>query len=282
MDEELLKQEFGLGDEQNQSKQNDDQQQQDQQHQQENMPELSAEEQRAWDDGWRPEEQFEGDPTRWKTAREFNMYGEFQTEIRQLKSADRQKDKDVEDRIAGLNKYHQAQMDSKVKELKSQQREAVQNADTEEFDRIQGQIDDVKSQAEPAPTPAGQPDKDPTIAAWEEKNPWINADGEKANDAIAIWNSYAKANPNGTIQDALSHVEGKINRLYPDEQPVNHRREQPSMSERPTQQAPRRSGRELTMNDLTMDERQSWQQFGQEMFGNEKAYLKAVSDARKQ
>lgn len=278
MDEELLKQEFGLGGEQNQPEPKNDQQQQDQQ---EEMPELNNEEQRAWDDGWRPEEQFEGDPTRWKTAREYNIYGEHQAEVRTLKESQKSMKAEFEERLSGVNKLHKAQVDLKVKELLSEQREAVGNGDTVEFDRIQEKIDDVKSQSEPV-KPAGQADKDPTIAAWEEKNPWINAGGEKANDAIAIWNSYAQANPNGTIQDALSHVEGKISRLYPDEQPVNHRREQPSMSERPTQQAPRRHGRELTMNDLTMDERQSWQQFGQEMFGNEKAYLKAVSDARKQ
>jgi len=36
------------------------------------------------------------------------------------------------------------------------------------------------------------------------------------------------------------------------------------------------------MSDLTRDEQKQWAQFGQEMFDDEKSYLKAVADARKE
>lgn len=281
--EDLIRTTFGLGDQQ--TEQEDELQpqyiQQEQIEQPEEVPELTPEEQRAWEQGWRPQDQFDGDPDRWKTAREYNMYGDFQQEIRSLKEEQRQKEREFEDRLSGVNKFHEAQLESKVKELKVKQREAVENADTDEFDRIQSELDDVKSSKPNHPQPQ-QPAKDPMIAAWEEKNPWINNNDQKASDAQALWNSYAVSNPNATIEQALSHVDSMIERLYPNEVPTNPRRAMPSSHERQPQQAPRRNNRELTMNDLTNDERQAWESFGKMMYGDEKTYLKVVADARKQ
>ena len=274
MSEEELSAELGLVDnqevEQEEAKQDD-------------VVELSAEEQRAWDQGWRPEAEFDGDASRWKTAREYNMYGEHQQELRSLKEDQRRKNQDFDERLVSVNKFHKAQMDSKIKDLQSQQRNAVESADTEEFDRIQTKIDDVKSQDAPvAPAAPEASVQDASIADWESKNSWINDGGQKANDAKAMWNSFSQSNPSGTIDQALAYVDAQINRLYPTEQPTNPRRSQPSMNERPSQQAPRRNNRELSMNDLTNDERQGWSSFGQLMYKNEKDFLKAVSDARKQ
>lgn len=275
MEDEL---EETLGLDKNQDEPQADGQQPDQL-QQDQLPELSAEEQRAWDDGWRHEEEYEGDPTRWKTAREYNMYGDHQKELRSLKEDQRAKNQDFEDRLTGVNKLHQAQLEIKVNELKSDRRKAVEMADTDEYDRIQTQIEEAEKQ--PEPVPPAQPGKDPLIADWESKNAWIGDGSQKASDASAMWNAFSQANPNGTIQQALAHVDKQIERLYPSEQPSNPRREQPSMNERPTQTPRRTKGRELTMNDLNADEKECWNKFGSQMYKNEKEFLKTVADARK-
>ena len=275
MSEELIKQEFGLSD----NPEVEQEVEQEEVHQNE-TPELSTEEQRAWDQGWRPEAEFDGDASRWKTAREYNMYGEHQQELRSLKEDQRRKNQDFDDRLVSVNKFHKAQMESKIKDLQSQQREAVESADTKEFDRIQTQIDDVKSQD--APVAPAAPTKDAVIVEWESKNSWIYGDSEKASDAKAIFNSFQQSNPGATEGKALAYMDAKINKLYPPEQLTNPRREQPSMNERPSQQTPRRNNRDLSMNDLTNDERQGWSSFGQLMYKSEKDYLKAVADARKQ
>ena len=41
----------------------------------EDLSNLSPTELRAWNDGWRPEDQFEGNLDNWKTAGEYNLYG---------------------------------------------------------------------------------------------------------------------------------------------------------------------------------------------------------------
>ena len=241
--------------------------------------ELNPVEQRAWDQGWRPEDQFEGNPDNWKTAGEYNLYGEMQEHVREAKAETRRKEAEFDSRIQSLNKLHEAQQAAAINDLKAQQRQAVEEADTAEFDRLQGQIDSHQT-IEQAPV---DPAKDPLIQAWEDKNPWVNdPDDEKGQQAIALYN-IAAGRTGATVSSALAYAEEQLSKLYPSETPTNPRREMPSMTEqssaRPTG---RRRSKELTMDDLTASERSEWQKFGNIMFSNEKDYLKAVADARKE
>lgn len=55
----------------------------------------------------------------------------------------------------------------------------------------------------------------------------------------------------------------------------------PTQAEQSSRPRSRQRGKDLTMNDLTNDERQQWSQFGSIMFKDEKEFLKAVTDGRK-
>tara|TARA_R110000850_G_C9996087_1_gene467970 strand:+ start:20059 stop:20865 length:807 start_codon:yes stop_codon:yes gene_type:complete len=240
------------------------------------QPELNEAEQKAWDGGWRPEDQFEGNPDNWKTAREYNMYGEFQEQLRGVQNDSRKKDQEFDTRIANLNKLHEHQTETAINTLRSQQRQAVEEADTEEFDRLQAEIDGHNTSAVDNTVPA----KDPAIVAWESANPWINDDGdEKAQQAMAFFN-VAASRPNATPQSALKYVDDQLAKLHP--APTNPRREMPTNTETSTRQSSQRQrSRDLTMNDLTRDEADQYKQFGHSMFASEKDFLKAVADARK-
>jgi len=239
---------------------------------------LSPAEQRAYNDGWRPEDQFEGNPDNWKTAEAYNLYGEMQGEVRAAKAETRRLKEDTEARIANLNKYHEAQQTAAINDLKAKQRQAVSEADTEEFDRLETQI---KQHETVDPAPVTQQAKDPVIAAWEEKNPWIGEPGnEKAEQAQAFW-AVAAAKPGATAQSALDYVDQQIAKLHPDQIPTNPRRNMPTQTEQSSPRSRQRGNKDLTMNDLTSDERSQWTQFGSMMFKDEKEFLKAVADGRK-
>ena len=137
---------------------------------QEELPELSPIEQKAWDQGWRPEDQFDGKPDNWKTADSYILYGEMQEQIRGVKAESSRKDAQHEADIIRLNQLHDARQKAAIDDLKAQQRQAVEDADTAEFDRLQGQIESRQSFQQDPVTPA----KDPVIQAWEDKNSWIN------------------------------------------------------------------------------------------------------------
>jgi len=171
--------------------------------QEEETPELNAAEQKAWDGGWRPEDQFDGNPENWKTAREYNLYGEMQGQIREAKAETRREVAKNDERITNLNKLHSAQQKSALADLKAQQREAVEEADTDKYDKIQTQIDSNKAEDE-----VTTPTKDPAVAEWEAKNAWINDTGsEKYAQAQAAWGIAASRGMDN--QAALDFVDSQ-------------------------------------------------------------------------
>lgn len=243
--------------------------------QQEEQPDLSPAEQKAWDDGWRPEDQFEGNPENWKTAGEYNLYGEMQTQVRDAKAETRRAQNEMDGRIANLNKLHTAQQEAAINDLKAQQRQAVEEADTAKYDKLQTQIENT-AVVEPV---ASQVDS--VIKDWNDANPWVNDGSDKAQDAQG-WYQRAAAQPGATAQSVLAYVDKRVAEVYPEQRQTNPRRESETMTEQSRQPRQRqRNGKELTMNDLTAQEAKEYEQFGKSMFKDEKQFLKSVADARK-
>jgi hypothetical protein len=243
--------------------------------QQEGQADLSPAEQKAWDDGWRPEDQFEGNPENWKTAGEYNLYGEMQTQVRDAKAETRRAQQDMDSRIASLNKLHSAQQEAAINDLKAQQRQAVEEADTVKYDQLQTQIENTVVE-----TPV-TPQVDQSITEWNAKNQWIDDGSDKAAQAQAFFN-IAATKPGATTQSALAYVDDQISKLYPEQQNKNPRRESATMTEQSLQPRQRqRAGKELSMNDLTAQESREYELFGKSMFKDEKQFLKSVADARK-
>lgn len=242
---------------------------------QEEGPKLTATEQTAYDQGWRPEEDFEGKEGNWKTAKEYINHGEFIGQINDLKRQVNAQKTDFDERLDNTNKLNEARRKSEINDLKKAQREAVEMGDTDAYDKSQDKIDNLEKQPEAAPATPG---KDPAIAAWEAKNAWIDdPTDEKASIAQGIFSNYSNKNPNCTAQQALDHVDARLGKLYPTNNP---RRDQPDANETPTRKS-RQKGRELSMNDLTQDEQSEWNKYGSMMFKDQKSFLKAVADTRK-
>ena len=242
---------------------------------------LTPTEQKAWDSGWRPQDQFQGKPGNWRPPGEYILFGEMQRENESLRSDQRRQSAEFEERFANVNKMHQAQQASAIAALKEKQREAVEEQDIVRFDSLQKQIDTQPDII--APTTKA-PAKDPAILDWEAKNPWVNDPASvQGQDAIALYNSAA-SKPGATIQSSLAHVDKRMALLYPDELPNNPRRSLPTMGEqsRSPSRANRRNPKGLTMSDLTIDEKRDYENFGREMFKDTASFLKTVEDGRKE
>lgn len=241
--------------------------------------ELSPIEQKAWDQGWRPEEDFQGDKDNWKTAKEYVKDGEWIAKINELKQSQDKQNQEFEERLKNVNKFHEAKREEELKNLKAQQRNAVEMADPDAFDAAQEKIDNLEKQSKPVEEPSS-PAKNPSIEAWEAKNPWINdVNDERSGIAQGLYNQFANQNPDATIEQALSHVDEKLSKFFPQEDNSNPRRNQPNSTESGNRKS-RRTNKDLTMGDLTPDERGQWAQFGKSIFKTEAAFLKAVKDSR--
>jgi hypothetical protein len=263
-------------DNQTEENQVDDNQTDDNQEQGEEL-QLTKIEQKAYDQGWRPQDDFTGDEDSWKTAREYVQYGEIITLVKQNKKDNEDLKRDFDERLENTNKLNEARRKSEISDLKTKQREAVDLADTDAYDVTQKKIDELESQA--VTTQPAQQGKDPDITEWETKNPWINdPNDERTAVAQSIFNNYTAQNKGATNAQALAHVDGKISKLYPTEN-TNARRDQPNTTESVARK-PQRRNKDLSMADLTGDEKEEWNMFGRTMFKSEKAFLKAVKDAR--
>ena len=237
---------------------------------------LTATEQEAFDQGWRPQEEFEGPEDNWKTAKEYVRDGKFLATIKELShKVDAQK-QDFDSRLENTNKLHEARRKQEIADLKKDQRDAVLSSDTEGYDEAQQKIEQLeKEEVKAAPVVEA---KDAVIDAWETKNAWIHdASDERTPDAQAFWNSYLGKNPNASNTEILSYVDKRIAKLYPANK-ENPRRNQPNTTETSTRRTAKNS-KSLAMGDLTSAEKNEYQQFGS-MFKDEKAFLKAVSDTR--
>lgn len=234
-------------------------------------------EQKAYDKGWRPKEQFDGPEDKFKTAKEYIRDGEWLQKLKESSQRVERLEREFNERLENTNKLHEARRIAEIAALKKKQREAVDVADSDAYDETQRQIDELESQKLPAPASQQNSNIDPLITDWISKNPWINdKDDDRTVVAMGALQVFQSANPNATIQQAIDHVESRVNKLF---RPQNPRRDQPNMTEhgrRPSQ----RQGKGLTMSDLTNDERREWDMFGKSMFKTEEAFLKAVKDSR--
>jgi hypothetical protein len=236
---------------------------------------LSATDQTAFDQGWRPKEEFKGDPDNWKTSKEYIKDGEFISKIADLNRRMDSQKADFDERLENTNKLNEKRRVDEVAELKRLQREAVDDRDTDAYDNAQTKIENLEKERDSTPA---QQAKDPAITEWEAKNDWINnPNDEKTAITQSIFNNYLSKNQGHTAKQALDHVDARLANLYPVSNP---RRDQPDSTESGTKR-PKQKNRDLSMDDLTQDEKQEWNQYGQLMFKDQKSFLKAVSDTRK-
>lgn len=197
-------------------------------------PKLSSMEEKAAARGWRPQEEWEGDPDEWVDARTFVQKGELMDTIH----AERKRSKKLESELEGVKssvsdiqshyeKLAKAEVEKTLKELKVQRREALRIDDHETVDEIEDRMEEIKSEKarieastktqENAPKQAPLP---PEVSSWLKDNPWAdenstNFDEGMATEALSLLKAEVDRNGySGT--ESLNTVKSKIERLYPE------------------------------------------------------------------
>ena len=236
---------------------------------------LSEIEQEAYDQGWRPESEYTGKEGNWKTPITYIVDGKYYDEMKSNHAEMKQMKVDFDQRLENSNKLHVARTAREISDLKAQQRDAVMTSDTESYDDAQKQIEKL----EEAPVEVKKSQTvDPVISEWESKNAWINdLTDERTPVAQGIWNQYIAKNPTASNAQAIAHIDERMGVLYPTKN-SNPRRNQQNTNETPTNRS-RKSSKSLTMGDLTQEEKNDWNMFGN-MFKDESTFLKAAKDAR--
>lgn len=240
----------------------------------ENTEEVEAvdpEQDRASAHGWLPRDKWRGDPDDWASAKKFNERGEMIGEIRKLKTRVDTAEQGFTARLDHHKKLQEAQMKVTISELESRRDEAIDLADRDNANRIQGQIDDVKATVIPE-TPAPQNEQS-IMDDWNASNPWIFEESPKAAYATARFNAHSK---NKTANDAILAMEADVLGAFPD---INPRRQQASTVEGGRSKPGAKASPKLNWSQLTAEE-QKWFDVMPSAWKTKDDYLQAVQDGR--
>ena len=188
--------------------------------------------QKAMAQGWRPKEEWDGDPEDWVDHKEFNRRGELMDRIKQQSRQLRQNEKNIEDLRQALNelgehnkKIAEQEYKNALNDLKKQKREALDEGDSDAVIAIDDQIDDLKDtySGDKAAKESKKENDDedkaqtppPEVLEWKQRNQWYDNDKVMQAAANAIGQEIYDSDPNTPINEALEEVERRIRAEFP-------------------------------------------------------------------
>lgn len=176
-------------------------------------------EDRAREQGWRPKEEFDGDPAKWVSAETFVAKGELIDRIEQLGK----KLKDSEKTIKMLSEHHSKVKESEFKRavefLKQQKKQAYESGDVDRILELDDKIAEVREtqKAQKQQEQVNEaPESHPAFQSWVSENKWYETDSEMRADADTFGEAYARNNQDKTPAEVLEYVTKKIKKAYPE------------------------------------------------------------------
>ena len=191
--------------------------------------EYTEDEVAALESGWKPKDQWEGDPKKWVPAEEYNRRGELFGKIDSMGRDLR----DTKKALRMLQEHH-----GKVKEteynralaaIRAAKKQALEDGDIDTAAEADERLLDMKAEqiAERQANAQAAKQPDPRFVEWVDKNAWYGQDGEMRAFADDVGIAHAKANPDKSPEEVLKYVEQRIKRTYP-EKFTNPNRNRPS------------------------------------------------------
>jgi hypothetical protein len=167
--------------------------------------------------GWKPREEFEGDPKDWRDAKTFLEKGELLDAIKALKKSD----KENREMIEKLNKHNQAIEELSFKKalaaLKEEQRAAVEVGNVERAAELTDKI--VEMSVPLVAKPKG-PEQPVELTEFLERNKgWFN-NSTPENAAMSAYatqleSHIVKQDPSLSPRDVLMRVEASVRTKFP-------------------------------------------------------------------
>lgn len=160
--------------------------------------------------GWKPLDQFEGDPDQWVDAKEFVGRAPLYEKNHKLKKEVAELKTVIHEVKGHISKVSQAAYDKAVRDLTAQRDEAIEAGDktaVKEFDKALKDAEAIKTPAD---------NVHPAIKAWEKENgDWFYADAEIQTFGLAFAQGHLQRNPED-FEGAMVKMEAAIKKAFPD------------------------------------------------------------------
>lgn len=218
---------------------------------------LSEAEQLAWDNGWRPKDQYKGDPSKWVAADIYNartpLFEKIEAQSKQIKRLEEA----TNQLIQHGRKMEEAGYKRALDELRAQKKDALLENDADRVIELDDKIDALKdAQAEAVRAQARQAQEvsqtdHPEFASWKTRNRWYETD--KVMRAAADGLGSQLASQGYTPREVLAEVEQVMKERFP-EAFENPNRNKPAAVTAPRSQGQSQSQKKDSFQ-LTDDER---------------------------
>ncbi len=191
---------------------------------QEQPKQLSKIEQQALEMGWRPQEEFDGDPEDFIDAKEFvrrkPLFDKIEHTTKELKAVR----KALDAMKTHYTKVQETEFNRAMKQLKEAQKQALVDSDPERFYEIESQREELQKEKEKFVQESQEmevrPEQDsvnPQFAAWVNRNPWYQSKPHMRVFAEEVGMSYSADVRAGrkTPEDVLKLVEQAVREEFP-------------------------------------------------------------------
>jgi len=229
---------------------------------------LSAAEQQAMEQGWVPQDEWEGDPEQWRPAKEFLDRGELFKKIEDQNRTIKEFKRALDDLKGHHAKTRETEYARAIQALKAQKIAALEDGDAAAVVKLDDQIDLVKDAQSKLNQAAFEPQEqlNPEFTNWVDKNKWYETSQPMRAYADALGRdlAYKGLSPS----EVLKEVERQVRDEFP-QKFRNANRDKPGAVESSTNKGVK-GNNDVSLSD---DERRVMQRFVRTGVMTEKEYM---------
>jgi hypothetical protein len=180
--------------------------------------------------GWKPKEEWDGEPSHHKDAKTYVEHGEnivriAKAETRTLEDKIKEQEKLFEKRIslmermgAETRKREAERHKTELENVRKQQRQAVVDGDTDAFDRLSHQMDVLNANAPSDKQSEGDPNAEyqSKVEKFQSENVWYGTDDVLTAYANDISQKRARDNPNITFEENARLTIEAVKQRFPE------------------------------------------------------------------
>lgn len=213
----------------------------------ESTPQVDPIEVEAREQGWKPKEEYEGDPTKWRPAKEFVERGELFGKIDHMGKELKETRKALKMLQDHHTKVRETEYNRALTELKALQKKHLEEGNSDGYLETTELLTDLKAEQKAREVVQqnvpNQPD--PRFINWVSANKWYEKDAEMRKYADTLGAGYAASNPGIDPEEVLQYVTKEVRTRFSTKF-VNPNREKPSTVEGASTGAANKSSFELT------------------------------------
>ena len=201
----------------------------------------------AREQGWKPKDEYEGDPEKWRPAKEFTERGELFGKIDHMGKELKETRKALKMLQEHHSKVRETEYNKALQELKTLQKKHLEEGNSDGYLETTELLTDLKAEQKAREvvgqaTPAAP---DPRFISWTQENKWYGSNPEMREFADTVGMGFANRNPGIDPEDVLAYVTKEVKARFKDSF-VNPNRSKPSSVEGASAPAANKSSFELS------------------------------------